>query len=200
MNKISKNLTKIIGFETCGLHPSFENKFIRMKKYVVSLAIIFLFAASAVSQKYALVDTDYILNNIPSYKAAEDKIDEFSEEWQKKIEEKKEKIDKMYKDYRAEKVLLSDEMKKRKEEQIIQKEKELRELQKEYFGKEGKLFQKRQELIKPIQEEVYKAIKEMAEKHNIAVVFDSATGMNMLYTDPKYDRSDEVLEILGYKN
>ncbi len=171
-----------------------------MKKHLLTAVLIAFAGAFASAQKYAFVDTDYILNNIPSYKAAQTKLDELSKTWQKEVEDLRAEVEKLYKDYQAEKVLLTDEMKQRKEQTIMEKEKQVRDLQKTYFGNEGKLFEKRQELIKPIQDEIYKAIKDMAEKGGFAVIFDTAAGMNMLYTDPKYDKSDEILEIMGYKN
>jgi outer membrane protein len=106
----------------------------------------------------------------------------------------------MYKDFQAEKVLLTEEMKVRKEEEIITRETEVKQLQQKYFGRDGILFVKRQELIKPIQDEVYGAVKEIAVEGSYAVIFDTASGANMLYTNPKYDKSDDVLEKLGYKN
>jgi len=152
------------------------------------------------AQKYAFVDTEYILNNIPSYKAAKDKLDEISEEWQKEIETKYTEIEQMYNDYQAEKVLLTDEMRKKREDQIMNKEKEVKDLQKNYFGQNGALYKKRQELIQPIQDEIYKAVKDIATESGYAVIFDTSSGPTMLYTNPRYDVSDEVLEKLGYKN
>ncbi len=152
------------------------------------------------AQKYAFVDTEYILNNIPSYKAAKDKLDEISEEWQKEIETKYSEIEQMYNDYQGEKVLLTDEMRKKREDQIMNKEKEVKELQKNYFGQTGALYKKRQELIQPIQDEIYKAVKDIATEGGYAVIFDTSSGPTLLYTNPRYDVSDEVLEKLGYKN
>lgn len=152
------------------------------------------------AQKYAFVDTEYILNNIPSYKAAKDKLDEISEEWQKEIETKYTEIEQMYNEYQAEKVLLTDEMRKKREDQIMNKEKEVKDLQKNYFGQNGALYKKRQELIQPIQDEIYKAVKDIATESGYAVIFDTSSGPTMLYTNPRYDVSDEVLEKLGYKN
>jgi len=152
------------------------------------------------AQKYAFVDTEYILNNIPSYKAAKDKLDEISEEWQKEIETKYSEIEQMYNEYQGEKVLLTDEMRRKREDQIMNKEKEVKELQKNYFGQEGALYKKRQELIQPIQDEIYKAVKDIATEGGYAVIFDTSSGPTMLYTNPRYDVSDEVLEKLGYKN
>ncbi len=166
-------------------------------------SVIWLFSAisiSAFAQKYAFVDTDYILNNIPSYKAAEEEIDKLSEQYEAEITALYEEIDKMYRDYQGEKVLLTDEMKSEREEEIINKEREAKKLQNDYFGQEGMLFSKREELIKPIQDEVYNAVKEIANENGYAVIFDSASGPTMIYTNPRYDISDEVLKRLGYKN
>ena len=170
-----------------------------MKKTLTTIAILILFSGFFMAQKYAFVDTEYILDRIPSYKAAQDQLDKLSEEWQAEIETMYDEIEKMYRDYQSEKVLLSEEMKVKKEEEIIQKENEAKELQRKYFGQEGSLFKKRQELIKPVQDEVYLTVKEIANEGNYAVIFDTASGASMLYTDPKYDKSDEVLEKLGYK-
>ena len=123
-----------------------------------------------------------------------------AKDWQEEIEAMYGNVEKMYKDFQAEKVLLTEEMKTKKEEEIVNKEKEVKDLQQKYFGRDGSLFDKRQELIKPIQDEVYRAVKEIASEGNYAVIFDTASGANMLYTNPKYDKSDEVLEKLGYKN
>lgn len=173
-----------------------------MKKLVVLLGIITfaLTGQSLMAQKYAYVDMEYILNNIPSYKAAQNKLDELSEEWQEEIESKRNEIEELFKEYQSEKVLLSEEMKQKREDEIISKEKQLNQLQKDYFGKDGKLYQKRKELIKPIQEEVYRALEELADKEDYAVIFDTSAGMNMVYTDPKFDVSDDLLKLLGYKN
>jgi outer membrane protein len=171
-----------------------------MRKFIIILSVLIVTAGITSAQKYAFVDTEYILNNIPSYKAAKDKLDNISEEWQKEIETKYSEIDQMYKDYQAEKVLLTDEMRTKREDEIISKEKEVKELQNEYFGQNGALFKKRQELIKPIQDEIYKAVKDIATEGGYAVIFDTSSGPTMLYTNPRYDVSDEVLEKLGYKN
>ena len=171
-----------------------------MKKIVSLLGIMILAAGFAVAQKYAFVDTEYILNRIPAYKAAQDQLDKQSDDWQKEVQGMYDEVDKMYKDFQNEKVLLTDDMKIKREEEIVNKEKEVKDLQQKYFGRDGSLYKKRQELIKPIQDEVYQAVKEIATEGNYAVIFDTASGANMLYTNPKYDKSDEVLEKLGYKN
>jgi outer membrane protein len=171
-----------------------------MKRIILNIAALFLLSGFVAAQKYAFVDTDYILNRIPSYKAAQEQLDKLSAEWQTEVENLYTEIETMYKNYQAEKVLLNEEMQVKKEEEIVNKEQAAKDLQKEYFGREGSLYKKRQELVKPIQDEVYRIVKEIATEGNYAVIFDTASGANMLYTDPKYDKSDEVLEKLGYKN
>jgi outer membrane protein len=171
-----------------------------MKKVILNIAVLFLLSGFAMAQKYAFVDTDYILNRIPSYKAAQEQLDKLSQEWQTEVENLNSEIEKMYKDYQSEKVLLNEEMRIKREEEIVNKENAAKDLQKEYFGRDGSLYKKRQELVKPIQDEIYSVVKEIATEGNYAVIFDTASGANMLYTDPKYDKSDEVLEKLGYKN
>ena len=170
-----------------------------MKRTIFFLTIC-LFAFSSFAQKYAYVDTEYILNNIPLYESAQEQLDELAEQWKTEVEDNKTVVDKMYQDYQTEKVLLTEELRVKREDEIVTKEKEMRELQQKYFGREGMLFKKRQELIKPIQDDIYNAIKEIAIEGSYAVIFDTANSMNMLYTDPKYDKSDEVLQKLGYKN
>ena len=163
----------------------------------MSLLIATAFVASA--QKFAYVDTDYILGQIPEYKAAQAELDKISVEWQKEVEAKYTEIDKMYKAYQAEQILLTEDMKKKREADIVAKEKEAKDLQKQRFGVDGELFKKRQELVKPIQDKVYNAVKAIAEKGGFAIIFDKASDITMLYASPKNDKSDEVLENLGYK-
>jgi outer membrane protein len=149
------------------------------------------------SQKYAFVDTDYILNNIPEYTDAQALLDDLSAEWQKEIEAKFQEIDKLYRDYQAESVLLPEDLKKQKENEIIQKEKEAKDLQKKRFGKDGDLFKKRIELVQPIQEKIFNAIQDMAVTRNYAFIFDKASGASLLFADSKYDLSDDVLDEIG---
>ena len=171
-----------------------------MKKLIFLFSIVVLASGLGMAQKYAFVDTEYILDRIPSYKAAQDQLDKLAEDWQAEIEGMYDKVEKMYKDFQSEKVLLTEEMKIKKEEEIIQQEQVIRDFQQKYFGQDGSLYNKRQELVKPIQDEVYRVVKEIASEGNFAVIFDTASGANMLFTDPKYDKSDDVLEKLGYKN
>lgn len=168
-----------------------------MKKLLVVLFLLINFGV--IAQKVAYVDSDYILSNIPSFKAAQEKVDQIAFEWQKELEAQKTELTEMIKGYQAEKVLLTEKMKTQKEQEIIEKERNLTELQRKYFGPEGELFKKRKELIQPIQEEVFAAVKEIADEENIAIIFDSASGANILFADPKYDKSELVLEKLGYK-
>lgn len=172
-----------------------------MKKLALVLSITLIATISAFSQqKYAFVDTDYILNNIPTYKAAEEDLDKQSKEYESEISALYEELDKMAQAYQAEKVLLTPEMKEEKEKQLYEKQSAARKLQNDYFGEEGLLFKKREELVKPIQDEIYNAVKEIANESGYAVIFDSSSGPTMLYTNPRYDVSDEVLQRLGYKN
>jgi outer membrane protein len=171
-----------------------------MKRLLIVMASLLLPVGIAVAQKYAFVDTEYILNNIPNYKAAQEQLDKQSQEWQKEVEAKYAEIEKMYKDYQAERVLLAEDMRKQREDAIINREREVKELQKNYFGQDGALFKKRQELVEPIQDEIYNAIKQLATENGYAAIFDTSSGATMIYTNPRYDISDEVLQKLGYKN
>lgn len=150
------------------------------------------------AQKIGYVDTDYILGQIPEYKAAQAELDKTSVDWQKEVEAKYAEIDKLYKTYQAEAILLTDDMKKKRENEIINREKEVKDLQKQRFGVDGDLFKKRMELVKPIQDKVYNAVKAVAERSALAFIFDKAGQVSMLYTNNKYDKSDDVLTFLGY--
>ena len=171
-----------------------------MKKILAIAFIAALTSAMTMAQKFAYVDSEYILNNIPSYKSAQDQLDKLSNEWQKEVETKYAEIDKMYKSFQSEKVLLTDDMKAKREDEIVKKEQEVKDLQKKYFGKDGMLFKKRQELVKPIQDEVYNAVKELSIEQGFAIIFDTSSNPGVLYSNPKNDKSDEILQRLGYKN
>jgi len=168
-----------------------------MKRIVLTTAAI-LFVFSTYAQRFGYVDSDYILESIPEYQSKQQQLDEISVQWQEEIEKMYAEIDRMYKDYQAEQILLTDDMKRKREEQIIEKEKEAKEKQKQRFGFQGDLFQKRKEFTKPIQDKVYGAIKEIADARGYAVIFDKAGSLTMLYTAAKYDLSEEVLDELGY--
>jgi outer membrane protein len=172
-----------------------------MKKFLNSTIAVLAFlliagAGSAMAQKYAYVDTEYILSKLPEYGSAQKQLDMISVQWQKEIEAKYEEIDKLYKAYQAEQILLTEEMRRKRENEIVTKEKEAKELQKQRFGVDGDLFKKRQELVKPVQDKVYTAIQELAKKERIAVIFDKSGSLTMLYTEAKYDKSDEVLKLI----
>jgi outer membrane protein len=170
-----------------------------MKKTVLLLLVVWGLALGTQAQRYAVIDSKYILEKIPDYKAAQKKLDEFSIQWQQEIDQKQAVLDKMYKDYEAEQVMLSDELKKKREDELFNKEKELRDLQKKRFGFEGDLFKKRQELIKPIQDRVYNAVQRLAVEKSYDFILDKSEGITVIFADPKLDKSEDVLRFLGVK-
>ena len=170
-----------------------------MKKTFISMLFAAAGVTGAFAQKSAFVDLDYILANVPEYKNAQSELDKISASWQKEIEGKFAEVDKLYKSYQADEILLTDEMKKKRQAEIMQKEKESKDLQKQRFGVDGDLFKKRQELVKPIQDKVYNAIKALCDKEQIMIMFNKTSDLNILYTNAKYDKSDAVLESMGYK-
>lgn len=151
------------------------------------------------AQKWAIVDTEYIMKNIPEYGAAQQKLNDLSKQWEQEISDKIKEVETLYKNYQADKIILSAEMQTKREEEITSKEREIAALKKQRFGKDGDLQKERIKLIKPIQDKIYNAIKDLAEKGHYAAIFDKASELSVLYTDPKYDVSDEVLKALGYK-
>ena len=169
-----------------------------MKKIISVLAIVAFSSFSVKAQKIGYVDTDYILTSIPEYKAAQGEIDKLSVDWQKEVEAKYSEIDKLYKAYQADAILLTDDMKKKRENEIINKEKEVKELQKLRFGVDGELFKKRQELVKPLQDKIYNAVKAVAERGGLAIILDKAGQVSILYANTKYDKSEDVLTYMGY--
>lgn len=171
-----------------------------MRKISFIIGLLVLSSAMAVAQKYAFVDTEYIRKNIPAFTTAQEQLDNLSKQWEKEVADGYAVVEQMYKSYQNEAPLLSQDMKVKREEAIITKEKEMKELQNKYFGMEGELFKKREELVKPIQDEILKAIKDIAVEGSYAVIFDSAAGGNILFANPKFDISDQVLEKLGFKN
>ena len=169
-----------------------------MKRILLILAVSFLAISTIQAQKFAYVDTDYILNNIPEFNQAQDKLDEISKQWQEEIEAIYAEVDKMYRDYQTQEVLLTDEMKTKRENAIIAKEKSAKDLQRKRFGPDADLYAKRQELIKPLQDKVYDAIQQLAANSKYAVIFDSSSDLIMLYANPNLDKSDKILENMGY--
>ena len=168
-----------------------------MKKLLFFLFVSGVFF-SAHAQRFAYVDSQYILSKIPEYRTAQDELNQLSIQWQKEIEAKYSEIDQLYKAYKADAVLLTEDMKQKRQAEIEQKEQEVKDLQKQRFGVNGDLFKKRQELVKPLQDKIYNAVQELAEKQNYAIIFDKSSDMTMLYSSPKYDKSDEILKALGY--
>jgi outer membrane protein len=170
-----------------------------MKKLVVSVVCLLLIGMAAYSQQYAVVDTKYILDKMPEYKDAQKKLDQTSMMWQKEIDDKQATLNKMYKDYDAEKVMLSDTLQKKREIQLFNMEKEVRDLQRKRFGYEGDLFKLRQELVKPIQDKVYNAIQQLAVNRMYDFILDKSEGITVIFADPKLDKSEDVIKALGIK-
>ena len=169
-----------------------------IKNFILStLFVAAVFTCNA--QRYAVIDSKYILNKLPEYKLAQQRLDQFSEQWQQEIDKKSSDLDKMYKNYDAEQVMLSDELKKKREDELFNKEKELKDLQRKRFGYEGDVFRKRQELIKPIQDKVYNAIQRLAIAKSYDFILDKSEGITVIFADPKLDKSDDVLRELGVK-
>lgn len=170
-----------------------------MKRIAIAIALIAATAFTSLGQRFAYIDSDYIMENIPEYKAAELEIERISIEWQKELEAQFAEIEQMFRAYQAEAPLLPEEIRRQREEAIVSREQSTKELQMRRFGRDGELFQKRQELMQPIQDRIFDAVKEIATRGNYAVIFDKAGGVTMLYTDVRYDLSDEVLQRLGYR-
>ena len=169
-----------------------------MKKLVLTLGLITAFTVAISAQKFAMVDMEYIMKNIPAYETANEQLNQISKKWQAEVEAQMQEVDKMYKSYQTELVFLTEEMKTKREEEIIAKEKAAQELKRKYFGADGELFKKRQSLMKPIQDEVYTAIQEISAEKDLSLVFDKSSSMNLIFTSPKLDISDLVLQKLGY--
>lgn len=170
-----------------------------MKKYIL-FSFLLLIGLGASAQKFAYVDTEYILKHMPEYKSSLSQVDGMSQQFQKQVEESFAEIDKMYKSYQADQVLLTDDMRKRRENDIIEKEKKAKELQRLKFGPEGELFQLRTKLLKPIQEKIATIIAETAKSKFIDFVFDkSSEATMMIYASSTYDISNDVITRLGYK-
>jgi outer membrane protein len=170
-----------------------------MKKILLSLMLTAGVFFTATAQRYCIIDSKYILEKIPEYSNAQTFLDDMSKKWQKEIDNQMDEVDRLYKSYQAERAMLSEEMRKKREDEIVQKEKAVKDLQKQRFGYEGELFKKRQELVKPVQDKVYNAVQKMAQSRGYDLVLDKAGGVTMFYADPKLDRSDDVLKIMGVK-
>ena len=170
-----------------------------MRKGILTLLMLVALAPTVMAQKYACVNTDYILKSIPDYAAAQRRLDKYVADWQKELQDKQSELDAMRASYEQESYLLPDNLKRRRQEELKEKEQEIKELQRQRFGAEGDLDKKRAELLKPVQDRVYTAIERMAHEKNYAFIFDKAGSATILFSNKKYDISDEVLELLGYK-
>ena len=168
-----------------------------MKK-VIALCLFIGCLTAVQAQKFALIDMEYLLKNIPAYETANEQLNQISTKWQAEIDSRYTEVQNMYKNYQTEAVFLSDEMKKRRETEIVEAEKELQELRRKYFGADGELFKKRESLLKPIQDEIYNAVKDISDTKGYQLILDRASGANIIFASPKIDISDEVLSKLGY--
>lgn len=171
-----------------------------MKKLFTLLCLLMVMGAQSMAQKFALVDMEYILKNIPAYERASEQLNQVSKKWQAEVDALTEEAQTLYKNYQSEAVFLSAEQKTQKEEAIVAKEKEAAELKKKYFGPEGELFKKRESLMAPIQDEIYNAVKDISDNKGYALILDRASDTGIIFASPKIDISNEVLSKLGYSN
>ena len=162
------------------------------------MGLMALMALTANAQKFALIDMDYILKNIPAYERANEQLNQVSKKWQAEVEAINTEASTMYKNYQNEVVFLSQEQKKKRQEDIMAKEKEASDLKRKYFGPEGELFKKRESLMTPIQEEIYNAVKDISELRGYSLILDRSSNAGIIFGSPKIDISNEVLEKLGY--
>ncbi|MDE6006691.1 MAG: OmpH family outer membrane protein [Muribaculaceae bacterium] len=169
-----------------------------MKKYLIALIAIIGLGFTAGAQKFALVDMEYILRNVPAYEMANEQLNQVSLRWEKEVNELSKEAETMFKNYQSDKVFLTDEQQKKRESEIVAKEKEVTDMRYKYFGPEGELYKKRQSLMKPIQEDVYNAVKAVAEEKGYQTIFDRASSQSIVFASPRIDVSNEVLAKLGY--
>lgn len=169
-----------------------------MKKWFILSCMLLCCAWSGTAQKFALIDMEYILKNIPAYEMTNEQLSQVSKKWQNEVEALQQEAQNMYKNYQSELVFLSAEMKTKREEEIVKKEQEAQELKRKYFGPEGELYKKRESLMKPIQDEIYNAVKEISEDKGYQMVIDRASAMSLIFASPKIDISNEVLLKMGY--
>ncbi|MDR1887676.1 MAG: OmpH family outer membrane protein [Prevotellaceae bacterium] len=170
-----------------------------MRKTCIIFAMLALTVFTAQAQKFGYIDSEYILKKIPAYNAAQEQLDKLSKQYQTEIEAKYKAVQELYGKYQSEKVLLTEEMRQKREAEIIAREKEAKEFQSSHFSPEGTLAKKREELLKPVQDKVYDAIKEISTEGGYAIIFDIANNPGVIYNNPRYDLSDKVLEKMGFK-
>lgn len=169
-----------------------------MKKILLALFAVMAVSLASQAQKFAIVDMDYILRNIPAYEMANEQLNQISQRWEMEVAELAREAETMYRNYQADMVFLTDDQKKKREDEIVAKEKEVTDLRYKYFGPEGELYKKRQSLMKPIQDEVYNALKAVAEEKGYQVIFDRDSSQSIVFASPRIDVSNDVLAKLGY--
>lgn len=167
-----------------------------MKKLLIVACTVLFTAATSFAQRYAIVDTRYIFEKMPEYKQVQKTVDDAAALWQKELDTKQAALDKLYEEYDSQENLMSEDLKKKKEDELFKKEKELRDLQKKRFGFEGDLFKKRVELMKPLQDKIAEAVKRLVAANGYDLVFDKSEGKTIIFADPKLDKSDEILREL----
>lgn len=168
-----------------------------MKKLIIAALMVIGTSFTIQAQKYCVIDSKYILDKIPEYSDAQKQLDNISDGWQKEVDAKMQSVDQMYKSYQAERAMLSETMRAKRESEIVTKEKEAKDLQKKYFGYEGELFKKRQSLVKPIQDRVFNTVQTYATTRGYDIIYDKSGGITIFYADPKLDKSDDVLKLIG---
>ena len=171
-----------------------------MRKSVLFIMMLFAVSLTASAQKFALIDMEYILKNIPAYERANEQLNQSSKKWQSEVETLAKEAQTLYKNYQSETVFLSEEQKTKKEEEIVAKEKEAAELKRKYFGPEGELAKMRDKLITPIQDDIYEAVKAISQQYGYDLVVDRASAAGIIFANPRIDISDEILRKLGYSN
>lgn len=171
-----------------------------MKKILLLALFAIISAVSANAQKFALIDMEYILKNIPAYERANEQLTQQSKRWQAEIDDLTVEAQNLYKKYQSESIFLSDEQRTKREQEILAKEKQASELKRKYFGPDGELYKKRESLMAPIQDEIYNAVKEICDSKGYSAVVDRASAGSIIYASPKIDISNEVLAKLGYSN
>ena len=169
-----------------------------MKKTLFAICLMMICSLAVNAQKYALIDMEYILKNIPAYEMTNEQLSQVSQKWQNEVEALQQEAQNMYKTYQIDLVFLYADMKSKREEEIVKKEQEAQDLKRKYFGADGELYKKRESLMKPIQDEIYNAVKEISEDKGYQLVIDRASAMSIIFASPKIDISNEVLSKLGY--
>lgn len=169
-----------------------------MKRMIICSCLLWICSLAGMAQKFALIDMEYILKNIPAYEMTNEQLSQVSQKWQNEVEALQQEAQNMYKNYQSDLVFLSAEMKTKREEEIVKKEQEAQDLKRKYFGPDGELYKKRESLMKPIQDEIYNAVKEISDDKGYQIVWDWASAMSIIFASPKIDISNEVLAKMGY--